>query len=55
MTFTDQLQSAPSIRGEEDAEWIHLLVGDWQLIADLSFADLVLWVPEGSCKERLEP
>ncbi|OFT95565.1 sensor histidine kinase [Brevibacterium sp. HMSC22B09] len=46
MTFTDQLQSAPSIRGEEDAEWIHLLVGDWQLIADLSFADLVLWVPE---------
>lgn len=27
-----------------DVEWLHLLVGDWQLIADLSFADLVLWV-----------
>ena len=27
-----------------DSEWLHLLVGDWQLIADLSFADLVLWV-----------
>ena len=27
-----------------DAEWLHLLVGDWQLVADLSFADLVLWV-----------
>ncbi len=28
-----------------DLEWLHLLVADWQLIADLSFADLVLWVP----------
>ncbi|GAB3578692.1 PAS domain-containing sensor histidine kinase [Calidifontibacter terrae] len=27
-----------------DADWLHLLVGDWQLISDLSFADLVLWV-----------
>jgi two-component sensor histidine kinase len=29
-----------------DAEWLHLLVGDWQLVSDLSFADLVLWLPE---------
>ncbi len=29
-----------------DAEWLHLLVGDWQLLSDLSFADLVLWLPE---------
>ncbi len=29
-------------------EWLHLLVGDWQLLADLSFADLVLWVPGGT-------
>lgn len=28
-----------------DVEWLHLLVGDWQLISDLAFADLVLWVP----------
>jgi two-component sensor histidine kinase len=28
-----------------DLEWLHLLVGDWQLLSDLSFADLVLWVP----------
>lgn len=28
-----------------DAEWLHLLLGDWQLLSDLSFADLVLWVP----------
>jgi len=29
-----------------DVEWLHLLVGDWQMLSDLSFADLVLWVPE---------
>ncbi|QFU99136.1 Histidine kinase [Luteimicrobium xylanilyticum] len=28
-----------------DAEWLHLLVGDWQVVSDLAFADLVLWVP----------
>ncbi len=30
--------------GPGDVERVHLLMGDWQLIADLSFADLVLWV-----------
>ncbi len=28
-----------------DVEWLHSLVSDWQLIADLSFADLTLWAP----------
>ena len=28
-----------------DVEWLHLLLGDWQVIADLAFADLVLWLP----------
>ena len=27
-----------------DSDWLHRLVGDWQLLSDLSFADLVLWV-----------
>jgi two-component sensor histidine kinase/PAS domain-containing protein len=27
-----------------DEEWLRLLVSDWQLLSDLSFADLVLWV-----------
>ncbi|CCH79449.1 putative sensor histidine kinase pdtaS [Nostocoides japonicum T1-X7] len=26
-------------------DWLHLLIGDWQLVSDLSFADLVLLVP----------
>jgi len=28
---------------EEEADWLSELVADWQIIADLSFADLVLW------------
>lgn len=31
--------------GEADLDWLHLLVSEWQLLSDLSFADLVLWVP----------
>jgi two-component sensor histidine kinase len=30
---------------EADLELLHRLVGEWQLLADLSFADLLLWVP----------
>lgn len=30
---------------DTDLEWLHLLVSEWQLLSDLSFADLVLWVP----------
>ncbi|HEX5534913.1 MAG TPA: histidine kinase N-terminal domain-containing protein [Actinomycetales bacterium] len=36
---------------DAEREWLHLLVGDWQLIADLSFADLVLWLPTGAGDE----
>ena len=28
-----------------DLDWLHALISDWQLLADLSFADLVLWAP----------
>ena len=31
---------------EEDVAWLQLLAADWQIIADLSFADLVLWLPD---------
>ncbi len=39
-----------AVLAELDVEWLQLLVGDWELIADLSFSDLVLWVP-GSGQE----
>jgi two-component sensor histidine kinase len=29
----------------DDLDHLHLLLADWQLLADLSFADLVLWLP----------
>ncbi len=34
---------------DSDLEWLHLLVSEWQLLSDLSFADLVLWVPTRDC------
>jgi two-component sensor histidine kinase len=30
-----------------DIEHLHRLAGDWQLVSDLSFADLLLWAPVG--------
>jgi two-component system, sensor histidine kinase PdtaS len=31
---------------DEDVKWLQLIMADWQIIADLSFADLVLWLPD---------
>ncbi|MFL6022278.1 MAG: sensor histidine kinase [Marmoricola sp.] len=31
---------------EDDVAWLALLQADWQIVADLSFADLVLWLPD---------
>jgi two-component sensor histidine kinase len=31
--------------GPADLEWLHALVSDWELLADMSFADLTLWAP----------
>lgn len=45
-TLADHLRAVPTFE-RPDIEWLHLLVGDWQLIADLSFSDLILWVPSG--------
>jgi two-component system, sensor histidine kinase PdtaS len=44
-TLTDLARNLTSLSGP-DLEWLHSLVSDWQLLADLSFADLILWVPQ---------
>lgn len=46
--FTDPIREDADF-GPGDAEWLHLLVGDWQMVADLAFADLALWfrLPDG--------
>ncbi len=45
MSTLSDLVQAQGRSSEADIEWLHLLVGDWQLLADLAFADIVLWVP----------
>jgi two-component sensor histidine kinase len=43
-TLIDLARNLTSLSAPE-LEWLHSLVSDWQLLADLSFADLILWVP----------
>ena len=40
-----ELVAAHTALEPADVEWLQLLLADWQVIADLSFADLVLWAP----------
>ena len=42
-TLADLVRDRTGLGGA-DVDWLHRLVGEWQLIADLSFADLVLRV-----------
>jgi two-component sensor histidine kinase len=42
----NDLVRARTAHDAEDLAWLHLLIADWQIIADLSFADLVLWLPD---------
>ena len=44
-SFSELVRSHTDL-DEADVAWIQLLQADWQIIADLSFADLVLWVPD---------
>lgn len=40
------LSDAPG-HDERTAEWLRLLVGDWNVVSDLTRADLVLWILRG--------
>ena len=40
-----ELVSAHGRSSEDDLTWMHALLGDLQLLADLAFADIVLWSP----------
>lgn len=42
-TLADFMRITPGLDAA-DTEWLHLLVEDWHLLADLAFSDLVLWV-----------
>ena len=45
MADLDDLVTGRTTLTSSDLEKLHALVADWQLLADLSFADLLLWVP----------
>ncbi len=46
MPTLPELVRAHTHLGDGDLDWLQALVADWQVIADLSFADLVLWLPD---------
>ncbi len=46
MPSLTELARAHTDLGDEDVAWLHLLVADWQIVGDLSLADLVLWLPD---------
>ena len=45
MASLTELVRASTDLDADDREWLQVLVADWQLLADLSFSDLVLWLP----------
>ncbi|NUR06642.1 MAG: PAS domain-containing protein [Nocardioidaceae bacterium] len=46
MPSMTELVRAHTDLDDEDVAWLQLLLADWQIVADLSFADLVLWLPD---------
>ncbi|MEO6470842.1 MAG: sensor histidine kinase [Aeromicrobium sp.] len=50
MPSLDDIARHQTSLDKADVAWLHALVADWQIIADLSFADLVLWVPDAESK-----
>lgn len=46
MPSLQELSRAHTDLDDADVSWLYLLMADWQIIADLSFADLVLWLPD---------
>ena len=43
MQLAEEASSTPL--PDKDIDWLHLLLADWQVLADLAAADLVLWLP----------
>jgi len=44
-TLTEQLKKQ-GVASYADIDWLNQLTADWQLVADLVSADLVLWIPD---------
>lgn len=46
MANLDDIVESRTDLDADDVDWLHRLTADWQIIADLAFADLVLWLPD---------
>ncbi|MFT0762577.1 histidine kinase N-terminal domain-containing protein [Actinomyces sp. F1_1611] len=46
-TLGELVERSSSLQlGQADLDWLHLLMADWQVLADLAASDLVLWLPD---------
>ena len=50
MPSLDEIARSRTTLRPDDIAWLHAVVTDWQIVADLAFADLVLWVPDAEEK-----
>ena len=50
MPTLDEIARFQTALTSDDVAWLHALARDWQILADLSFSDLVLWVPDAETK-----
>lgn len=50
MPSLDEIARSRTSLRPDDIAWLHAVVTDWQIVADLAFADLVLWVPDAEEK-----
>ncbi len=48
MSTLSELVLAQGRSSADDIDWLHMLLADGQLLADLAFADIVVWVPTNS-------
>ena len=46
MSTLSELIAKHGVPNKASTEWLSLLQSEWQLVADLLFADLVMWIPD---------
>ena len=46
MPTLDEIAQRRTSLKRDDVAWLRAVVADWQIIADLAFSDLVLWLPD---------
>ncbi|HUP99209.1 MAG TPA: sensor histidine kinase [Aeromicrobium sp.] len=50
MPTLDEIARRQGSLSPDDVAWLHAVVADWQIVADLAFSDLVLWVPDAEAR-----